>query len=52
MDDEEELEASAWARYEWDCPACFETNQVDHDPQGETLECEECDAEVRITGSH
>lgn len=47
----EELEAVAWARYEWDCPACDFDNVEEHDPQGENLECQGCGASVHITGT-
>ncbi len=46
--DDEELEAVAWAKYEWTCPDCDEENVVDHDPQGESLECDGCGQLVRI----
>lgn len=46
--DEEADEAIAYMRAEWDCPLCATTNEEDHDPSGETLECEECGAKVRI----
>jgi len=46
---DEELEAVAYSRYEWDCPACQEVNTEDHDPSGETIECGDCGSPVRIT---
>ena len=47
-DDGEDYEATAHIRYEWDCPACSETNDAgDIEPSGDT-ECDNCGAEVRI----
>lgn len=47
--DEEELEAVAYAKYEWDCPECTAVNSEDHDPSGETVRCGDCGVDVRIT---
>lgn len=49
--DEDELEAVAHARWEWDCPDCSEVNTEEHDPTGETVECADCGSPVRITES-
>lgn len=48
-DDEEVFFARAWYKAEFDCPACGEVNQVDHDPAGEELECAFCVSKVIIT---
>lgn len=45
-------EATAYARYEFDCPECSETSQADPwdtDPAGSVQRCEECGAEVSIS---
>lgn len=47
--DDEELEAVAYAKYEWDCPDCSGVNVEEHDPSSETLQCTDCGASVRIT---
>lgn len=49
--DEEELEAVAHTRWEWDCPVCNEVNAEEHDPTGESVECADCGCTVRITES-
>ncbi|MCY1718472.1 hypothetical protein OVA26_16170 [Microbacterium sp. SL62] len=41
-------EAIAYTRYEWDCPVCSEVNEVDHDPQSETVSCGDCRTTVLI----
>jgi hypothetical protein len=43
-----ELEANAFTRYQWDCPACGDVNDVETDPAGGIDECGECGALVRI----
>lgn len=35
-------EATAYTKYEWDCPECSEVNSCESDPSGETLECDDC----------
>lgn len=47
-DDDQDYEATAHIRYEWDCPACRDVNDAgDIEPSGET-ECEHCGATVYI----
>lgn len=45
---DDELETVAYAKYEWDCPECSEVNEEESDPAGDTLECGDCHASVRI----
>ena len=43
-------EVVAYAKYEWDCE-CGEVNTEDHDPQGESVECDSCDAKSNVRES-
>lgn len=49
--DDDELSTVAYTRFEWDCPGCNAINSCESDPSGETVECEDCGAEVRIEGT-
>jgi ribosomal protein S27E len=46
---DEELEAVAYTKYEWDCPECGEVNATEFDPAGEVVECGDCGRSIRIT---
>lgn len=45
---DEELTATPYERYWWDCPACGDVNDAGEiEPSGET-ECENCGAVVEV----
>jgi hypothetical protein len=49
MNDEDELEATTYCHYLWDCPLCGEVNdEGDIEPQGLT-ECGDCGSSVYIS---
>lgn len=48
-DEDEVLTTTALIRYEWDCPACQETNEVPYGADFGTELCDSCGAEVEVT---
>lgn len=47
MTDERE-DLLAYTEYRWDCPACFESNHEESDPQGDDVTCGGCGETWRI----
>ena len=40
---------TGWMVMMFDCPYCDEVVEIDHDASGEIVECDACDAKVKIT---
>lgn len=41
-------EQPAYTRYAVDCPECGEVLDLESDPAGETVECDVCEAAIRV----
>lgn len=48
--DDEIQTGVAYAFWEVDCDACGDSTRIDHDPSGETVECEGCGSEIYVEG--